>query len=333
MNILEIRDLRVEIDASDGTVHAVNGISFDVKEGEWLGILGESGSGKSITLLSILGLVRGRGRRVHGQAAFAGKELLSMRERQLRGIRGRDIGLVMQDVANGLNPLVPIGKQVMEPMLEHSICTKPEAARRAIELLREVGLPNPEWQMTRHSFELSGGMRQRVMIATAIACGPKVLFADEPTTALDATVQVQVLSLLREIAARRNMTTVMVTHDIGVAANVCDRVVVLYGGMIMETAEIDEFLRDARHPYSLALQSSMLRGSRETGVKSAIRPIPGHARTLWAPPVGCPFAERCLAAQSICHRERPSVARLSETHEVACHFAEEEANHVRSLFT
>ncbi len=318
--MLEISDLYVRFRRPEGIIHAVNGVSFEVKEGEWLGLLGESGSGKSVSLLSLLKLVGDNATIPRGTALFNGQDLLQMKERQLRTVRGRDVGVVFQNLSAGLDPYMRVGRQIMEPMLEHGICGKTEAQRRATELLEEMGLPDPKKQFNSYPFELSGGMRQRVMLAVAMACNPKLLIADEPTTALDATVQTQVLSVLREACERRKMTTVMITHDLGVATNVCDRIVVMYGGRVMEVADVDEFIAKTAHPYTLGLKSSLLT-KRHRG--QPLRPIPGNAITLWQSPKGCPFANRCPLAVDRCVHELPELRPLSATHEVACHRAEE----------
>lgn len=317
---LEVQDLHVRFRRPEGTIHAVNGVSFHVLSGEWLGILGESGSGKSVTMLALLRLLSESAIVAKGKAVFADRDLLKLSERKLQGVRGREIGVIFQSIAAGLNPNIHIGDQVMEPMLQHAMCRKPEARRRALALLAEVGLPDPEAQFKRYSFELSGGMRQRVMTAVALACQPQLLIADEPTTALDTTISIQVLRMLRDMCQRRSMTTVMVTHDLGVATNVCDRIIVMYGGMIMEIAEVDAFIKRAAHPYTLGLKASMVdHRDRER----PLQPIPGSATTLWSLPAGCPFASRCPLANERCHREPPMLYALEPGHQVACHRVEE----------
>ncbi|MCL6445445.1 MAG: ABC transporter ATP-binding protein, partial [Alicyclobacillus sp.] len=218
-------------------VHAVNGVSLTVKPGEWLGVLGESGSGKSVTFLAILGLLGRNGRIVRGEAWFGCQDLLRLPRRELQRVRGRHIGYVFQNVASGLNPFIRVGQHIVEPMLQHRICSKSDAKARALELMDEVGIPDPQARFHSYPFELSGGIRQRVMIASALACDPTLLILDEPTSALDATMQVQVISVLKQATARRNMSTVLVTHDMGLATNVCDRIVILYactdGGLLL----------------------------------------------------------------------------------------------------
>ncbi|MCY0875739.1 MAG: ABC transporter ATP-binding protein [Firmicutes bacterium] len=317
---LQVKNLHVRFRRPEGVIHAVNGVSFEVASGEWLGILGESGSGKSVTMLALLGLQSESAFVAQGEALFGDRDLLKLSERKLQSVRGREIGMIFQSLSAGLNPYIRIGDQVMEPMLQHALCRKPEARRRALALLSEVGLADPETQFRRYPFELSGGMRQRVMTAVALACQPQLLIADEPTTALDTTIAIQVLRMLRDICEKRQMTTVMVTHDLGVATNVCDRIIVMYGGMVMETADVDAFVARAAHPYTRGLKEALV-DHRDRG--RPLRPIPGAAETLWEAPRGCPFAPRCSLADERCDREIPNLIALGEGHEAACHRLEE----------
>ena len=323
--VLQIEDLAVSFPSRNGTVYAVNGLSLAVNPGEWLGIVGESGSGKSVALLASLQLLSSAARVDRGHAWFQGRDLLHVKRRVLRTILGRQIGVMFQNLANGLDPAMRVGPQVMEPMLAHALCTKPEAQRRALNLLSELGLSDPERQFDRYPFELSGGMRQRVMMAVALAGEPQLLIADEPTTALDTTVQLQVLSVLQDACRRRGMTVIMVTHDLGVATNVCDRVVVMYGGQVMENAEIDTFVRRSVHPYTNGIKGSMI---PLRGMRHPIQQIEGSAAILTKPPRGCPFVDRCPQAFDRCREQRPSLLRLDEGHEAACHRVEEENTHV-----
>ncbi|MCL6632437.1 MAG: ABC transporter ATP-binding protein [Alicyclobacillus herbarius] len=323
--LLDVRDLTTQFRRPDGVVYAVNGVSFQVRRGETLGIVGESGSGKSVSVLSILGLIGENGKVVAGTAEFEGVNLLELNQHEMRAIRGREIGVVFQDPMTSLNPIKRVGEQVMEAMLVHRLCSKQEARQRAVRLLEEVGISDPERRMKNYPFELSGGMRQRVMIAIALACQPRLLIADEPTTALDVTVQMQVLSILREAQVNRQMSTIMITHDLGVATNLCDRIIVMYGGKVMESAPVEEFIRHSAHPYSRALKSSILEiGSR--GRK--IAPIPGNPPVMIEPPRGCPFADRCPLAIDRCRTEVPDLRGLQAEHFVACHRAEEVVEYV-----
>jgi len=323
--LLDVRDLHVRFKRPEGVIHAVNGASFQVFEGEWLGVIGESGSGKSVALLSLLRLLSDNASSPRGQALFGGRDLLQLSERQLQRVRGREIGVIFQSLTAGLSPMVKVGQQVMEPLLQHALCNRPEAKRRALALLAEVGMADPEAVFERYSFELSGGMRQRIMTAIALSCQPQLLIADEPTTALDTTIQMQVLRLLRQACERRKMTAVMVTHDLGVATNVCDRLIVMYGGMIMETAEVDVFISRAAHPYTLGLKSALIDPRHRD---RPLQPIQGTAKTLWHEPEGCPFADRCPHVTVRCKTERPTLRFLSEQHQVACHHVEEVMSHV-----
>lgn len=318
--LLSIENLHVKFARSEDEVYAVNGVSFSIHDNETLGIVGESGSGKSVTLMSSLGLIRENGKVTSGTAKFQGKDLLKMNRRQLEDIRGREIGVIFQDPMTSLNPVMRIGDQIMEAMLSHQYAGRKEAYERTIYLLNEMGIPDPRMRFKNYPHEFSGGMRQRIMIAIALACEPQLLIADEPTTALDATVQMQILALLQELRHKHGMSVVMVTHDFGVATNFCDKIIVMYGGQIMEVAKTDQFIRNTTHPYSLGLKRSII----EVGHKGKeIVPIPGAARALTEPPEGCPFAERCAFATERCFHEIPKLRDFAEDHQIACHHAEE----------
>ncbi|MFD1678102.1 ABC transporter ATP-binding protein [Alicyclobacillus fodiniaquatilis] len=323
--LLEVKNLSTEFTRPNGVVYAVNGVSFHVDQGESVGIVGESGSGKSVSVLSVLGLIANNGRVTNGEAIFNGQDLLHLNERQLRAIRGTEIGVIFQDPMTSLNPVKRIGWQIAESMVKHHLCNKREALSRAIDLLAEVGIPDAETRYRNYPFEFSGGMRQRVMIAIALACKPQLLIADEPTTALDMTVQMQVLALLRESARSRNMATLIITHDFGVATNLCSRLIVMYGSKIMEMATVEEFVRRPAHPYSIGLKSSIISiGNRHKKISA----IPGNAPVFTTPPEGCPFASRCGFALERCYKEIPPLRTLFPGHEVACHRAEEVMSNV-----
>ncbi|SET86326.1 ABC transporter ATP-binding protein [Paenibacillus sp. NFR01] len=318
--LLEIDNLHVKFARSEDEVHAVNGVSFTVHANETLGIVGESGSGKSVTLMSSIGLLRENGKITSGTAKFQGQDLLKLRPKQLEDIRGRDIGVIFQDPMTSLNPIMRIGDQIMEAMLAHQYCTRKEAYERTLQLMHEIGIPDPKTRMKNYPHEFSGGMRQRIMIAIALACEPQLLIADEPTTALDVTVQMQILALLQELRHRRGMSVVMVTHDFGVATNFCDKIIVMYGGQIMEAARTDDFIRQSVHPYSIGLKRSII----EVGHRGkAIVPIPGAAKAITESPCSCPFAPRCTFASERCHREMPMLRDFEKDHQIACHHAEE----------
>lgn len=318
--LLTIDNLHVRFSRSEDEVYAVNGVSFAINENETLGIVGESGSGKSVTLMSSIGLIRDNGKIAAGTANFQGRDLLKLRPKQLEDIRGRDIGVIFQDPMTSLNPVMRIGDQIMEAMLTHHYAGRKEAFERTLQLLHEMGIPDPKARFRNYPHEFSGGMRQRIMIAIALACEPQLLIADEPTTALDVTVQMQILALLQDLRRKRGMSVVMVTHDFGVATNFCDKIIVMYGGQIMEAARTDRFIRETAHPYSIGLKRSII----EVGHKGKeILPIPGAAKTLTEPPAGCPFAPRCTFATERCSREMPRLRAFGEDHQIACHYAEE----------
>lgn len=328
-SILTVDNLSTQFKRADDMVYAVNGVSFSVRKGETLGIVGESGSGKSVSILSILRLLKGDFV-VQGRTEFLGSDLLKLTRRQMDDIRGRDIGVVFQDPMTSLTPTMRVGQQIIEGMVAHKRANKREAMRHAIRLLDEVGIPDPEIRIRNYPFEFSGGMRQRVMIALAIACEPQLLIADEPTTALDVTVQMQILSLLQNLRQKRNMSIIMITHDFGVATNFCDRIMVMYSGKVMESAPLEEFLQRPAHPYTLGLKSSIIEVSDD---RKQLHPIPGAATPLTAPPSHCPFAERCFMAEERCHKELPRLRQIDMEHGpdhwVACHLAEEVMNNVR----
>ncbi|SDW14236.1 peptide/nickel transport system ATP-binding protein [Alicyclobacillus hesperidum] len=322
--LLAIDDLRVQFDRGEDEVFAVNGVSFSIAEGEALGIVGESGSGKSVTLMSALGLIRENGKIMAGTAKFQGHDLLKMRPRQLEDIRGRDIGVIFQDPMTSLNPVMRIGDQIMESMLTHQYAGRREAFERTLQLLHEMGIPEPKARFRNYPHEFSGGMRQRIMIAIALACEPQLLIADEPTTALDVTVQMQILALLQEQRRKKQMSIAMITHDFGVATNFCDRIIVLYAGQIMEMADTRQFLLQPAHPYTMGLKNSIIEiGQRDR----QLSPIPGMAPTLTEPPKSCSFASRCPFATERCRSELPALREISPNHHVACHRAEEVLAH------
>jgi peptide/nickel transport system ATP-binding protein len=319
-DLLAVEDLHTEFERGDGTVYAVNGVSFSVAPGETLGIVGESGSGKSVSVLSIVGLLRGSGQVTGGTAKFMGKDLLRLRRRQLQDMRGRDIGMIFQDPMTSLNPTMRIGDQITEVMLSHQYTNRKGAFNRTLQLLEEVGIPEGKARFRSYPHEFSGGMRQRVMIAMAVACEPQLLIADEPTTALDVTVQTQILALLQELQRKRRMSIILITHDFGVATNFCDRIIVMYAGKVMESAPLDGFLRRSAHPYTIGLKRSVI----EVGTQShQLKAIPGMATALTEPPHACPFVERCELAADRCREELPELRPVGADHYVACHRAEE----------
>ncbi|OZM74347.1 hypothetical protein CFN78_04230 [Amycolatopsis antarctica] len=320
--LLEIDGLTVEFGTDDGTVHAVSDLSLTVHGGEIVAVVGESGSGKSVTAMSVLGLVREPpARTLAGSVRFRGRELRSLSPRELRGIRGGPVGMIFQDPMTTLNPVMTIGAQIAEAVRLHQPeAGKREAMRRTRELLALVGVPDPAARVRQYPHEFSGGMRQRAMIAMAIANDPALIIADEPTTALDVTIQAQVLGLLRTAQAETGAATILITHDLGVVAELADRVVVMYAGRIVETATVFDLFAQPRHPYTLGLLASLPRLDVPT---EELRQIPGNPPDMANPPDGCAFHPRCPLAREICRTERPVLADIGDGRQSACHFAGE----------
>ncbi len=315
--LLELRDLRTVFHTARGTLTAVDGVNLTLHEGEVLGLVGESGSGKSVTLRSILRLVRPPGV-VSGQVLWRGKNLLELPEASLRKVRGGEISMIFQEPMTALNPVLSIGQQITETLQEHTKLSNQEVQARAVELLELVGIPAPKERLKDYAHQFSGGMRQRAMIAIALASNPKLLLADEPTTALDVTIQDQILKLLLRLKDTLGMGVILVTHDLGVVAQTCDRVAVMYAGRIVEVAPALELFKQPRHAYTLGLLNSV--PSAESTRRPLI-PIPGSPPNLTNLPPGCPFAPRCAYATSECQLERPVLAAISSTRLSACiHF-------------
>lgn len=301
--LLSVRNLKTSFFTHVGEVKAVRGISFDVNEGEVLGIVGESGSGKSVTSLSIMGLLQYPGRVVDGEILLNGEDILTYSKNQMRRVRGKEIAMIFQNPMTSLNPVYTIGNQIMEMILEHEKMSRREARARAIEMLKLVGIPAAEKRIDSYPHEFSGGMRQRVMIALALSCNPKLLIADEPTTALDVTIQAQILNLIKKLNRQFGMTTMLITHDLGVVATVCDKVAVMYGGLIMEYGTVDEIFYHPRHPYTMGLLGSI--PHVDGGEKRRLIPIDGTPPDLINPPKGCPFSTRCKYCMNVCTQEQP----------------------------
>ncbi|SDQ40699.1 ABC transporter ATP-binding protein [Quadrisphaera sp. DSM 44207] len=299
--LLSVRDLRVVFAARGRRpVHAVDGVSFDVRPGEVMGLVGESGSGKSVTSLAVTGLLPRRAARVSGQALLDGRDLLALPQRRLDELRGRDVAMVFQDPMTSLNPVVPVGLQITEVLRRHTPATRAQARERAVELLARVGIPDPRRRVREFPHQLSGGMRQRVMIAIALACSPRLLIADEPTTALDVTIQAQVLELLKELVVEQGTAMVLITHDLGVVAGLCDAVTVMYSGRVVERAGRRELFAHPRHRYTAGLLAAVPR--LDAPRDAPLRPIPGTPRDVLAWADGCAFAPRCPAAAADCLR-------------------------------
>jgi oligopeptide/dipeptide ABC transporter ATP-binding protein len=324
--VLAIRDLTVEFDTEDGVVHAVASLGFDLHPGEVLGVVGESGSGKSVSMLSVLGLIRvPPGRIVSGEAIFEGEDLLKLSQDRLREIRGGPIAMIFQDPMTALNPVLTIGDQISEAIRAHNPETNGNAARkRTIELLEIVGVPLAERRVDQYPHEFSGGMRQRAMIAMAIANDPSVLVADEPTTALDVTIQAQIVEVLKAAQRETHASIVLITHDLGLIAELADRVVVMYAGRVVELGDVFSIFDSPRHPYTVGLLKSLARLDAD---KEWLEPIPGQPPSLITPPPGCAFHPRCAHSQgrAICRTDVPELRAFGESgdHLSACHFAEE----------
>jgi oligopeptide/dipeptide ABC transporter ATP-binding protein len=316
--LLEVRDLTVEFETEEGRVEAVDGVSFDVRPGEILGMVGESGSGKSVSALAILRLVRPPGRIVRGAVRFEGRDLLGLSEEAMRGVRGARIAMVFQSPRTALNPVLTVGRQIARLYELHQGCAGGEARRRTLEMLRQVGIPEPQRRAGQYAHQLSGGMCQRVMIAMALATSPRLLLADEPTTGLDVSIAAQILDLLRALGRRTGASIVLITHDLGVVAGVCDRVAVMHAGQLVECADVVTLFKRPLHPYTQALVRSIPRVDRD----AAMEPIPGVVPSLLAPPPGCRYADRCPSVMDVCRALTPSPSTPTADHVVACHAVE-----------
>jgi oligopeptide/dipeptide ABC transporter ATP-binding protein len=323
--VLSIRDLAVDFSTEDGIVHAVNGVSYDVYPGETLGIVGESGSGKSVSVMSMLGLIpQPPGRVVRGEALFRGRDLLKLKAKDLRAIRGGEIAMIFQDPMTSLNPVLTVGIQLSESIRAHNPeVREKEALDRVVELLKLVGVPNPDRRAKQYPHEFSGGMRQRAMIAMAIANSPSVLIADEPTTALDVTIQAQILEVLKAAQRETHAATILITHDLGLIAEMADRVIVMYAGRVVEIGDVMTIFSSPRHPYTTGLMESI---PKLGGQEEWLRPIPGQPPSLISVPPGCPFHPRCFLSngRQRCRTEVPPLRTIDEAeHLAACHYAEE----------
>jgi peptide/nickel transport system ATP-binding protein len=320
--ILKVDDLNVSFATEDGIVQAVGGVSFELHAGEVLAIVGESGSGKSVTAQTITGLTRASNARITGTVTYRGRELNGLEDDELRDVRGEQIAMVFQDPMSSLNPVYRVGDQIIEMIRAHRDISKAEARTQAVALLRSVGIPNPERRVRHYPHEFSGGMRQRVMIAMALALEPDLLIADEPTTALDVTVQAQILRLIDQLNRDRELAVILITHDLGVVAEVADRVVVMYAGQIVEDGTLDEIFYDPQHPYTWGLLGSLMRLDQSRGARLA--QIPGQPPSLLSPPSGCRFAPRCAHAFDKCHELPTLEARVGGNHLDRCWLDPEE---------
>lgn len=320
--LLEIKDEKLSFFTPAGEVKALNGVSFSMNEGEVLGIVGESGSGKSVTAYSIMGLTAYPGKLIGGTIYFNGHQIEKMSEKEMRKIRGNEVSIIFQDPMTSLNPVYTIGNQITEVIRLHTGKSKKEAYDRAKELLELVGINEPTKRLKQYPHELSGGMRQRVMIAIALACEPKLLIADEPTTALDVTIQAQILELMQELRQKLGMSIIMITHDLGVVASMCERIAVMYAGHIVEYGTADEIFYEPKHEYTKGLINSIPKLSAQEIER--LVPIEGQPVDLLNPPAGCPFAPRCVNCMKICLREMPPKTELSDTHYSHCWLLQKE---------
>ncbi|HNS67600.1 MAG TPA: ABC transporter ATP-binding protein, partial [Mesotoga infera] len=317
--LLQVKDLRTYFHTEDGIVKAVDGVTFDVYAGETLGIVGESGCGKSVTSLSVMRLLDEKGEIAGGEIIFEGKNVMAIPESQMMKIRGNDMAMIFQEPMTALNPVFTIGFQIMEAILLHQDVNKEQARKMAIDMLRKVGIPEPEKRVDEYPHELSGGMRQRAMIAMALSCNPKLLFADEPTTALDVTIQAQILELMKSLQEQYGMALVMITHDLGVIAEMAQRVVVMYAGKVVEYAEVHTLFKKPRHPYTWGLMNAIPKLDED---REVLYNIPGVVPDPLDFPDGCRFNTRCPLATDKCRKEEPPLVEVDENHTSACWYVD-----------
>ncbi|WP_392456686.1 ABC transporter ATP-binding protein [Chryseomicrobium aureum] len=314
-NVLEVRNLQTSFSTDKGEVRAVDGVSFDVPKGKTIGIVGESGSGKSITSLSILRLLAENGKIKGGEIRYKGEDLTKVTEKRMRELRGNDISMIFQEPMTSLNPVYTVGQQISESLIAHKGMNKKQAMVRSVELLKLVGIPSPEKRVKAYPFELSGGMRQRVMIAMSLACDPEILIADEPTTALDVTIQAQILELIKDLQDRLGMSVIFITHDLGVVAETCDYVAVMYAGQVVEYSDIRTLFKQPKHPYSIGLLNSLPRHDID---QEKLVPIKGNVPSPHEMPTGCRFAPRCPAATDLCRAKLPELMEDEAGNQIRC---------------
>lgn len=314
--VLEIKNLHTSFKTRVGEVKAVRGVSFDLEKGQALGIVGESGSGKSITMMSVMKLLAENGLIKDGEILFEGKDLAKLSDKEMEKIRGNEIGMIFQDPMTSLNPVFTIGEQLVEHVIKHKKVSKAEADKIALDMLKLVGIPSPEKRMKQYPHEFSGGMRQRAMIAMSLVCSPKLLIADEPTTALDVTIQAQILELMKDLKNKLGMAIILITHDLGVVADLCTRINVMYGGILVETGSTRDIFYNPKHPYTWGLLRSIPNPKLKT--KERLKPIDGTPPDLLKPPAGCPFAPRCDYAMKICMTQMPEGFEVGLNHNAAC---------------
>ncbi|CAM5794540.1 MULTISPECIES: ABC transporter ATP-binding protein [Brevibacillus] len=329
-HLLTIDNLKVNFKTYGGEVQAVRGVSFHVDKGETLAIVGESGCGKSVTAQAIMGLIPNPpGRIVDGKIVFEGSDITHLTKKEWMQIRGSKIGMVFQDPMTALNPTMKVGTQIVEGFIRNHQVTREEAQKRAIEMLRLVGIPDPEKRVDQYPHQFSGGMRQRVVIAIALACQPQLVIADEPTTALDVTIQAQILDLLRRLQEEQELSVVIITHDLGVVSEIAHRMVVMYAGIVVETGTVEDVFAAPRHPYTWGLMRSLPRIDGEE--KQRLVPIDGTPPDLFNPPKGCPFAARCDYAMEICNQQMPEISTFEPGHQAACWLHDPRAPRIEEL--
>ena len=316
---LLVKNLKVSFSTSKKELMAVRGISYQLNQGEILALVGESGCGKTVSALSILRLIQEPpGKIVSGEIFFAGKDLLKLKKKELQDLRGKDIAMIFQDPMTSLNPVLTIGEQIIETLLRHTSLSRKKAREKSFRLLEQVEIPSPKQKLDQYPYQLSGGMRQRVMIAMALSCSPRILIADEPTTALDVLIQAQILSLLKKIKNDTQMSILLITHDLGVVAEVAERVMVMYAGEIVESGSVTDLFRSPLHPYTIGLMESIPTLESTQQKPSKLKEIPGTVPSLSQVPFGCPFHPRCSAAETRCKTDKPKLKKISQTHSVSC---------------
>jgi len=316
---LLVKNLKVSFAASKKELIAVRGISYQLNQGEILALVGESGCGKTVSALSILRLIQEPpGKIVSGEILFAGKDLLKLKKKELQDLRGKDIAMIFQDPMTSLNPVLTIGEQIIETLLRHTSLSRKKAREKSFRLLEQVEIPSPKQKLDQYPHQLSGGMRQRVMIAMALSCSPRILIADEPTTALDVLIQAQILSLLKKIKNDTQMSILLITHDLGVVAEVAERVMVMYAGEIVESGSVNDLFRSPLHPYTIGLMESIPTLESTQQKLSKLKEISGTVPSLSQVPFGCPFHPRCSAAETRCKTDKPKLKKISQTHSVSC---------------
>ncbi|EOR26806.1 peptide ABC transporter ATPase [Clostridium sartagoforme AAU1] len=326
--LLEVKNLKTSFRTHIGDVQAVRGVSLHLDKGEALGIVGESGCGKSVTMMSIMRLLADNAIIDSEEITFNGKNITNPTEKEMQEIRGNEMAMIFQDPMTSLNPLFTVGQQLTEHLIKHKKVSKAEANDLAIKMLDMVGIPSPEKRLKQYPHEFSGGMRQRVMIAMSLICEPKLIIADEPTTALDVTIQAQILDLMKDLKEKINSSIILITHDLGVVADLCTRINVMYGGIVVEEGTDEDIFYNARHPYTWGLLNSVPNPKSE--VKEKLTPIEGQPPDLLKPPVGCPFAARCQYAMKVCIEKQPPLFEISKGHKSACWLCHENAPKIES---